>query len=79
MPLEIAELPPNGVAAGDSRLCAAETKAESAEKLIELETDSSGIMRNTPRGEIATSKWNLHVRFIGIHNCPSDLNRTLFL
>ena len=62
-----------------SRLCAAETETGSAEKLIELEADSSGIMRNTPRGEIATSKWNLHVRFIGIHNCPSDLNRTLFL
>jgi creatinine amidohydrolase len=36
VPLEVAELAPNGVAAGDPRLCSAETGAALAEKLIEL-------------------------------------------
>jgi creatinine amidohydrolase len=36
VPLEIAELAPNGVAAGDPRLCSPETGAALAEKLIEL-------------------------------------------
>ena len=36
VPLEVAELAPNGVAAGDPRLCSPETGAALAEKLIEL-------------------------------------------
>jgi creatinine amidohydrolase len=36
VPLEIAELAPNGVAAGDPRLCSPETGAALAEKLIEF-------------------------------------------
>jgi creatinine amidohydrolase len=36
VPLEVAELAPNGVATGDPRLCSAETGAALAEKLIEL-------------------------------------------
>jgi creatinine amidohydrolase len=36
VPLEVAELAPNGVAGGDPRLCSAETGAALAEKLIEL-------------------------------------------
>jgi len=36
VPLEVAELAPNGVAAGDPRLCTAETGAALAEKLVEL-------------------------------------------
>jgi creatinine amidohydrolase len=36
VPLEISELAPNGVAAGDPRLCTAETGAALAEKLVEL-------------------------------------------
>ena len=36
VPLEVAELAPNGVAAGDPRLCSPETGAALAEKLTEL-------------------------------------------
>jgi creatinine amidohydrolase len=36
VPLEVAELAPNGVAAGDPRLCSAETGAALAEKLSDL-------------------------------------------
>jgi creatinine amidohydrolase len=36
VPLEVADLAPNGVAAGDPRLCSPETGAALAEKLIEL-------------------------------------------
>jgi creatinine amidohydrolase len=36
VPLEVAELAPNGVAAGDPRLCSPETGAALAEKLIDL-------------------------------------------
>lgn len=36
VPLEIADLAPNGVAAGDPRLCSAETGAALAQKLTEL-------------------------------------------
>jgi creatinine amidohydrolase len=36
VPLELAELAPNGVAAGDPRLCSAETGAALAEKLAEF-------------------------------------------
>jgi creatinine amidohydrolase len=36
LPLEVAELAPNGVSAGDPRLCSPETGAALAEKLIEL-------------------------------------------
>lgn len=38
LPLEVAELAPNGVSAGDPRLCSPETGAALAEKLIELGT-----------------------------------------
>src|ERR1700693_769844 len=36
VPLEVADLAPNGVAAGDPRLCSPETGAALAEKLVEL-------------------------------------------
>jgi creatinine amidohydrolase len=36
VPLELADLAPNGVAAGDPRLCSPETGAALAEKLVEL-------------------------------------------
>jgi creatinine amidohydrolase len=36
VPLEVAELAPNGVAVGDPRLCSAETGAALAEKLIDF-------------------------------------------
>jgi len=36
VPLEVAELAPNGVAAGDPRLCSPETGSALAEKLVEL-------------------------------------------
>ena len=36
LPLEVAELAPNGVSAGDPRLCSPETGAALAEKLIDL-------------------------------------------